>query len=61
MDCFYYEAVPQYLYVDGMVGNRRREVALYIWNNLPDPTGTGKRYGFLTQPIYATREWALGL
>ena len=24
-------------------GNR---VALYIWNNLPDPTGTGKRYGF---------------
>ncbi|GIR37852.1 MAG: hypothetical protein CM15mP49_32370 [Actinomycetota bacterium] len=21
-------------------------VALYIWNNLPDPTGTGKRYGF---------------
>ena len=24
-------------------GNR---VALYIWNNLPDPTGTGKRFGF---------------
>tara|TARA_B100000123_G_scaffold73848_1_gene53045 strand:- start:138 stop:1055 length:918 start_codon:yes stop_codon:yes gene_type:complete len=22
------------------------KVALYIWNNLPDPTGTGKRYGF---------------
>lgn len=21
-------------------------VAFYIWNNLPDPTGTGKRYGF---------------
>ncbi|MFN3217231.1 MAG: nuclear transport factor 2 family protein [Acidimicrobiales bacterium] len=21
-------------------------VALYIWNNLPDPAGTGKRYGF---------------
>ena len=21
-------------------------VALYIWNNLPDPTGTGKRYAF---------------
>ena len=24
-------------------GNR---VGFYIWNNLPDPTGTGKRYGF---------------
>ena len=24
-------------------GNR---VALYIWNNLPDPTGTGQRFGF---------------
>jgi predicted SnoaL-like aldol condensation-catalyzing enzyme len=24
-------------------GNR---VSFYIWNNLPDPTGTGKRYGF---------------
>ena len=24
-------------------GNR---IGLYIWNNLPDPTGTGKRYGF---------------
>ena len=24
-------------------GNR---VARYIWNNLPDPTGTGKRFGF---------------
>ncbi len=22
------------------------KVAFYIWNNLPDPTGTGKRYGF---------------
>ena len=22
------------------------KVALYIWNNLPDPTGKGKRYGF---------------
>ena len=21
-------------------------IGFYIWNNLPDPTGTGKRYGF---------------
>jgi hypothetical protein len=24
-------------------GNR---IALYVWNNLPDPTGTGQRFGF---------------
>ena len=35
-------------------------VALYIWNNLPDPLVQESVMDSLTQPIYAT-EWALGL
>ncbi len=33
-------------------GNR---LALYIWNNLPDPTGTGKRFGFPNTRSSSTR------
>ena len=30
--------------MDRLVDHRR--IGFYIWNNLPDPTGTGKRFGF---------------
>ena len=30
-------------------------IAFYIWNNLPDPTGTGKRFGFPNTTFLAVR------